>query len=137
MKTARDLMTTPAECLAPDETLVTAARMLSKYDVGSMPVVDGDTLVGVVTDRDIVINAVAKGLDPQETPVTQIATSNVVTVEASANATEVAALMAEHQVRRLPVVDGGKVVGMVAQADVARDLDEGTTGEVVEEISQS
>ena len=137
MKTAKDLMTSPAECLAPDETIVTAARMLRKYDVGSMPILDGDTLVGVVTDRDIVINAVAKGLDPKETPVSAIATTNVVTVEAAAPASEVAALMAEHQVRRLPVVDGGKVVGMVAQADVARDLDDGTTGEVVEEISQA
>ena len=65
MKTAKDLMTSPAECLAPDETILTAARMLSKYDVGSMPIVDGDDLVGVVTDRDIVLNAVAKGLDPK------------------------------------------------------------------------
>ena len=137
MKTAKDLMTSPAECLAPDETILTAARMLSKYDVGSMPIVDGDDLVGVVTDRDIVINAVAKGLDPKETPISKIASTNVVMVEASAPASEVASLMAEHQVRRLPVVDGGKVVGMVAQADVARDLDDGTTGEVVEEISQA
>lgn len=136
MKTAKDLMTSPAECLAPDETVVTAARMLSKYDVGSMPILDGDTLVGVVTDRDIVVQAIAKGLDPATTPVTDIANTNVVTVESSAPASEVAALMAEHQVRRLPVVDGGKVVGVVAQADVARDLDEATTGEVVEEISQ-
>ena len=136
MKTAKDLMTSPAECLAPDETLVTAARMLSKYDVGSMPILDGDTLVGVVTDRDIVVEAIAKGLDPKDTPVSAIASTNVVTIEASAPAEEVAALMAKHQVRRLPVVDGGKVVGVVAQADVARELDEGTTGEVVEEISQ-
>ena len=136
MKTAKDLMTSPAECLAPDESIATAARMLSKYDVGSMPIVDGDTLVGVVTDRDIVLKAVAKGLDPKETAVSDIASKNVVTVEASAAASEVAQLMSEHQVRRLPVVDGGKVVGMVAQADVARVLDEGTTGEVVEEFSQ-
>ena len=130
-------MTAPAQCLAPDESLVAAARMFSKYDVGSMPVVDGGTLVGVLTDRDIVINAVAKGLDPKETPISKIASTNVVTVDASAPASEVASLMAEHQVRRLPVVDGGKVVGMVAQAAVARDLDDGTTGEVVEEISQA
>ena len=136
METAKDLMTSPAECLAPDETLVTAARMLSKYDVGSMPILDGDTLVGVVTDRDIVVEAIAKGLDPKDTPVSAIASTNVVTIEASAPAEEVAALMAKHQVRRLPVVDGGQVVGVVAQADVARELDEGPTGEVVEEISQ-
>ena len=136
MTTARDLMTSPAETLAPEATLADAARALASHGIGSMPVADGDTIVGVVTDRDIVVEAIAKGLDPKDTPVSAIASTNVVTIEASAPAEEVAALMAEHQVRRLPVVDGGKVVGVVAQADVARELDEGTTGEVVEEISQ-
>lgn len=136
MKTARDLMSGPAECLAPDETLVTAARMLSKYDVGSMPVLDGDDLVGVLTDRDIVVNGVAKGLDPSTAKVSEVATKKVVTVEADASASEVASVLAENQIRRVPVVDGGKVVGVVAQADVARELDEATVGEVVEDISQ-
>lgn len=136
MKTARDIMTTPAETLPPTATLTEAAQQLRDLNVGSLPILDGDHLAGVVTDRDIVVEAIAKGLDPKDTPVSAIASTNVVTIEASAPAEEVAALMAEHQVRRLPVVDGGKVVGVVAQADVARELDEGTTGEVVEEISQ-
>ena len=105
MKTARDLMTSPAECLSSDETLVTAARMLSKYDIGSMPVVDGDELVGILTDRDIVVQGVSKGLDLSTATVGEIATSDVVTVEPDAGADAVAKLMSENQVRRLPVVD--------------------------------
>lgn len=86
MKTARDLMTSPAECLAPDETLVDAARMFSKYDVGSMPVVDGDTLVGVITDRDIVVEGVAKNLDLPNTQISKIMSRNVVTVQVTDDA---------------------------------------------------
>ena len=136
MKTAKDLMTSPAECLAPDETIVTAARMLRKYDVGSMPILDGDTLVGVVTDRDIVINAVAKGLDVATATVAEAASDTVVTVDVEDSAEQVAQVLGEHQIRRVPVVENGKVVGVISQADVARDLDNATAGEVVEEISK-
>lgn len=137
MKTARDLMTSPAECLSSDETLVTAARMLSKYDIGSMPVVDGDELVGILTDRDIVVQGVSKGLDLSTATVGEIATSDVVTVEPDAGADAVAKLMSENQVRRLPVVENGSVIGVIAQADVARELSEDKTGEVVGDISKS
>ena len=136
MKTARDLMTSPAECMAPDETLVDAARMLSKYDVGSMPVVDDTTLVGVITDRDIVIEGVAKGLDLSETKVSKIMSKNVVTVHVSDDALAVAQVLADKQIRRVPVVDGDRVVGVVSQADVALELDNATAGEVVEDISK-
>ena len=129
-------MTAPAQCLAPDESLVAAARMFSKYDVGSMPVVDGDKLVGILTDRDIVIEAVAKGLDPKEAKVSDIATSKVVTVEVTDDAETVAKVLADNQIRRVPVVDGGKVVGVIAQADVAQELDDQVVAETVEEISQ-
>lgn len=137
MKTAKDLMTSPAECLTPDETVLTAARMLAKYDVGSMPVVDGNKLVGVLTDRDIVVRAVAKGLDPAATPVRDVASGKVVSVHADDTAEAVAAMLAEHQIRRVPVLDAsGAVAGVVAQADVARELGEAETGEVVKEISE-
>lgn len=137
MKTARDLMTSPAECLAPDETLVDAARMFSKYDVGSMPVVDGDTLVGVITDRDIVIDGVAKNLDLTDTQISKIMSTNVVTVQVTDDALVVARVLADKQIRRVPVVDGDRVVGVVSQADVALELDNATAGEVVEDISKS
>ena len=136
MKTARDLMTSPAQCLAPEETLVDAARMLSKYDVGSMPVVDEDTLVGVLTDRDIVIKGIAQGKDPAETPVSEIATADVVTVAPDDDAKSVAEVLTEHQIRRVPVVEEGKVLGVISQADVALELDNSTAGEVVEGISR-
>ncbi len=136
MKTARDLMTSPAECLAPDETLVDAARMFSKYDVGSMPVVDGDTLVGVITDRDIVIEGVAKNLDLADTQISKIMSKNDVTVQVTDDALAVAQVLADKQIRRVPVVDGNRVVGVVSQADVALELDNATAGEVVEDISK-
>lgn len=137
MKTARDLMTSPAECLAPDETLVDAARMFSKYDVGSMPVVDGDTLVGVITDRDIVVEGVAKNLDLADTQVSKVMSKNVVTVQVTDDALAVARVLADKQIRRVPVVDGDRVVGVVSQADVALELDNATAGEVVEDISKN
>ncbi len=136
MKTARDLMTSPAECLAPDETLVDAARMFSKYDVGSMPVVDEDTLVGVLTDRDIVVDGVAKNLDLGDTKVSKIMSTKVITVEVTDDALAVARVLADNQIRRVPVVDGHRVVGVVSQADVALELDNATAGEVVEDISK-
>ena len=137
MKTARDLMTSPAECMAPDETLVDAARMFSKYDVGSMPVVDGDTLVGVITDRDIIMEGVAKNLDLADTPISKIMSTNVVTVDVTDDAEAVAKVLADKQIRRVPVVDGSRVVGVVSQADIARELDNATAGEVVEDISRN
>lgn len=137
MKTARDLMTSPAECLEPTETLVDAARKLAQHDIGSMPVVDGDQLVGILTDRDIVVEAVAKGRDPNQTKVADIATSKVVTVAVNDSAESVAKVLAEGQIRRVPVVEAGKVVGVIAQADVATELDDSTVAETVEEISKS
>lgn len=136
MKTARDLMTSPAECLAPEETLVDAARMFSKYDVGSMPVVDGDTLVGVITDRDIVVDGVAKNLDLADTQISKIMSRHVVTVQVTDDASAVAGVLADKQIRRVPVLDGDRVVGVVSQADVALELDNATAGEVVEDISK-
>lgn len=136
MKTARDLMTSPAECLAPTATLAEAARQLSQHDIGSMPVTDGDELIGVVTDRDIVVKGIAAGLDPATATVAEIATGEVVTVGVDHDATDVARILAEHQIRRVPVVEDGRVVGMIAQADIARMLGDRLTGDIVEEISR-
>ncbi|AQP44516.1 CBS domain-containing protein [Tessaracoccus flavus] len=136
MKTARDLMTSPAHTLSPSDTLVEAARQLSAHGVGSMPVVDGGALVGVLTDRDIVVGGIAEGHDPASTPVSVIATTDVVSVSPDDDAQAVATAMSEHQIRRVPVVEDGKVVGVVSQADVALELDNSTAGEVVEGISR-
>ena len=136
MTTAKDLMTSPAETLAPEATLADAARALASHGIGSMPVADGDTIVGVVTDRDIVVSGIAAGLDVNSATVSKIATTDVVTVGLDDSAEAVAATLAEHQIRRVPVVDGGILVGVISQADVARDLDAADTGEVVKEISK-
>ena len=106
-------------------------------DVGSLPVVTEDgRLVGIVTDRDIAIRAVAKGRDPRTTPVAEVASREPLAVSAQADLEEAMTLMADRQLRRLPVVDGDALVGMLAQADVARVGREKDVGEVVEVISE-
>ena len=101
-----------------------------------MPVLDGDQLVGVLTDRDIVVEAVAKGKDPNQTTVADTATRKVVTVSVDDTAQAVAKVLADNQIRRVPVLEDGKVVGVIAQADVAKELDQDTVAKTVEEISQ-
>ncbi len=136
MTTAKDLMTSPAQTLAADATLVDAARSLADLGIGSMPVADGDSLVGIITDRDIVVSGVAAGLDVNTATVGEIATGHVVTVNQDDSADVVAETLSRHQIRRVPVVDGEVLVGVISQADVARDLAAAETGEVVKESSK-
>jgi CBS domain-containing protein len=120
-----------------DNPVVEAARIMKEKDVGIVPVVEGGRLVGTVTDRDIAVRVVAEGKDPQSVRVREIASTEVVTVDPQQDLDEALRLMASHQVRRLPVVEeDGKLVGIVAQADVAREANDKQTGELVEEISQ-
>jgi CBS domain-containing protein len=119
-----------------DKSVAYAAQMMRDEDVGLAPIVEGDKLVGTLTDRDIAIRVVAEGKDPQSTPVREVASTKVVTIDPQQDLDEAVRLMAEHQVRRLPVVEeDGRLVGVVAQADVARVGDEAATGQMVEEIS--
>ena len=110
--------------------------MMKGEDVGSVPVVEDDRLAGIVTDRDIVIRAVAERRDPQTVKVDEVASRQLVTVEPEQDLDEALALMAPHQVRRLPVVEAGRLVGMLAQADVALEAKEKKVGETIEEISK-
>jgi CBS domain-containing protein len=119
-----------------DKPVSYAAKMMRDEDVGFAPIVEGDRLVGTLTDRDIAVRVVAEGRDPDETSVREVATDNLITVEPEADLDEAMKLMARHQVRRLAVVHDGRLVGVVAQADVARDAKAKATGEVVEEISE-
>ena len=121
------------------ETLVSeAAELMANEDVGSLPILDGDKLIGVVTDRDIVIRAVAKKKDPQGMPIREVATHDPVTVRAEDDLSDALKLMATYQVRRLPVVDeDNRLVGVLAQADAAMGAREKAVGEMVEEISQT
>ena len=119
-----------------DKPVSYAAKMMRDEDVGFAPIVDGDRLVGTLTDRDIAVRVVAEGRDPNETLVRDVATNNLITVDPEDDLDEAMRLMARHQVRRVAVVQGGRLVGVVAQADVAREGKDKQTGEVVEEISQ-
>ena len=133
----RELMTESPRTVSSDATVVEAARVMRDDDVGLVPVVDGDRLVGTVTDRDIAIRLVAEERDPSSTTVREIASTDLVTIDPEQELGEALRLMAQHQVRRLPVVEeDGRLVGIVAQADVARHGDDTQTGQVVERISQ-
>jgi CBS domain-containing protein len=137
MAQIRELMTVKPRTVKTGDSIVEAAKLMKGEDAGIAPIVDGERLVGVITDRDIAIRVVAEGRDPQSTKVEEIASENLVTVDPQQDLDEALRLMAQHQVRRLPVVEeDGKLVGIVAQADVARHADAERTGEVVEQISE-
>lgn len=137
-KSIGDVMTRNPRSVETNASVVEAARLMEEEDVGIAPVVEGDRLVGAITDRDIVLRVVAAGKDPQSTTVREIASTDLVTVDPQQDLDEALRLMARHQIRRLPVVEeGGKLVGVLAQADVAREADEKKTGELVEEISEN
>jgi CBS domain-containing protein len=136
-KSVRDVMTSNPASIEADSPVVEAARIMKEQDVGIIPVVEGGRLVGTVTDRDIAVRIVAGGKDPQSVNVREIASTDLVTVDPQQGLDEALRLMANHQVRRLPVVgEDGRLVGIVAQADVAREANDKKTGELVEEISQ-
>ena len=136
-KTIRDLMTKNPCSIDADKPVAYAAKMMRDEDVGLAPIVEGQRLIGTLTDRDIAIRVVAEGKDPQTTTVREVATTSVVTVDPDQDLDEALRLMAKNQVRRLPVVEeDGKLAGVVAQADVARHASEQQTGELVEEISK-
>jgi CBS domain-containing protein len=129
-------MTSNPCAIDAEKPVAYAAKMMKDENVGFAPVVEGDRLVGTLTDRDIAVKVVAEGKDPQTTPVREIASTNVVTVEPDQDLDEALQLMASHQVRRLPVVEQDrKLVGVVAQADVAQEASPKQVGEMVEEIS--
>lgn len=134
--TIRDVITSGPQTVEASSAAVDAAKTMKKADAGMIPVVDGDMLLGTVTDRDIVLRVVAEGKDPKSTTVGEIASRDLVTVRPDQHLDEALQLMARHQVRRLPVIEDGRLVGVVAQADVARAGDERLVGETVEQISR-
>jgi CBS domain-containing protein len=135
-KTARDVMTGGAECIGENETLLDAARKLAELDVGAMPICgDDDRLKGMLTDRDIVVKALAKGKDPASTRAGELAQGKPVTIGADDSVDEALHTMAEHKVRRLPVIDGHKLIGVVSQADLAKNVEDEKVGDLVEAIS--
>jgi CBS domain-containing protein len=133
----KDVMTSDPRTVDADQPVAYAAKMMRDEDVGLAPVVEGDKLIGMLTDRDIAIRVVAEGKDPNQVTVREVASNQVVTIDPQQDLSEALRIMAKHQVRRLPVVEeDGRLVGVVAQADVAREGDDTQTGELVQEISQ-
>jgi CBS domain-containing protein len=136
-KNIRDVMTSNPRTIEPSTPIHEAARLMRDQDVGSLPIVEGERLFGMLTDRDIAIRAVAEGKDATSTTAQEIASRQVVTVDPEQSLDEALRLMASHQVRRLPVCEeDGKLVGIVAQADAAMQGDEREVGRTVEEISK-
>ena len=136
-RSVKDAMTSNPRTIDSGKTAVEAARILRDENIGSLPLVEGDRLVGTVTDRDIVVRVIADGRDPHSVSAGEIASRDLVTVDPQQNLDDALRLMAQHQVRRIPVVEeDGRLVGVVAQADVAQEAKSKRVGEAVEEISR-
>jgi CBS domain-containing protein len=137
-KTARDVMTGGAECVQEDETVLDAAKRLAELDVGAMPICGTDKrLKGMLTDRDIVVKVLAKGKDPASVKAGELGQgdSETVTIGADDSIDDALRTMKDHAVRRLPVIDGTECIGIVSQADLAKEVDESKVGELVAAIS--
>jgi len=135
-KTAREIMSTNPECIGETESLVEAARKMLQLNVGALPICGQDNrLKGMLTDRDIVVKVVAQGRNPQECKAGELAQGKPVTIGADDSVDEALRTMIEHKVRRLPVIDGHDLVGIVSQADIATNIDDAQVGALVESIS--
>ena len=135
-KMVRDAMTPNPRTVALGDSVVEAAQIMEKEDVGSVPVVDADNiLVGMITDRDIALRVVAAGRDPRSTTAGEVATKQVSPAYPDLPLDEALELMAYLQVRRLPVIEDDRVIGILAQADVVHEVKDKKAGHLVEEIS--
>ena len=136
-KNVRDAMTPGVSSANPAQSVADAAQLMKSEHIGSVPVVSEGRLIGMLTDRDIVVRVVAERVNPELVNVGDVASRDPVTVQPEQDLDEALALMARHQVRRLPVVEGGQLVGILAQADVALEAKEKKVGEMLEEVSQA
>lgn len=133
----RDVMTPDPRCIGENDSLHIAATIMSEFDIGALPICGEDAqLKGILTDRDIVVKAVAVGLDLETTPAGALAGGTLITVEPSADIDAVIERMQEHRLRRIPVISGQRLVGIVSQADIARECAPHDTGVTVEHISR-
>ena len=134
-KSVRDAMTADPRSIGASASVVEAARLMREQHIGSLPVTEDDRLVGMITDRDITTRVVAESAVPETTSVGDVYSRDLISVESNKDLEEALRLMARHQVRRLPVVESGRLVGMVAQADIALKESQ-RTGELVGAISE-
>ena len=136
---AREIMSDDCTCIGENDSVLDAAKKLKELDVGAVPICgEDDRLKGMLTDRDIVVKVLAEGKDPSSVKAGELGVGDgkTVTIGADESLDEARRVMAEHQVRRLPVIDGDRLVGIVSQADVARESSDDETGEVVQRISE-
>ena len=131
----RDLMTRQPTTVEPNTTLGEVATLMKQEDCGSLPVVEGARLVGIVTDRDIVVRGLAAGKDPKTSRVSQVMSADPVTIGPEAEIDEARKVMADRQIRRLPVVEKGALVGIIVTAQIARKEDNKEMGETIKDIS--
>ena len=137
MTTARDIMHAGAECVGESQTLQRAARQMRDLDIGALVICGEDgRLLGIVTDRDIVVRAIAVGKDPKKTRISEVMSADPITVSADDDVEAAERIMRERQVRRLPVVEDGKLVGILVTAQLARNESEREMGEMIKEISE-
>jgi CBS domain-containing protein len=135
MATARDVMTQGAECIGETESLLDAAKKMAQLDVGALPICGQDQrLKGMLTDRDIVVKGLATGKDPAETKAGEFAQGKPVTIGADDSLDEALRTMAEHKVRRLPVIDGHDLVGIVSVKDIVENLPDPKAGDLMQAI---
>lgn len=133
----REIMTTEVATAQPDSTLEEVASMMKSEDTGAIPVLDEDELVGIITDRDIVLRCIAEGRDATETNVEDILSEDLVTIEPDADVELAARLMSERQIRRLPVVEDGMLVGVISLGDIAvKEVDDEPASEALEGVSR-
>jgi CBS domain-containing protein len=138
MTTAREIMTPGATFLDPDHSVADAATQMASDDIGALPVCEDGRLVGMLTDRDLVLRIISEGRDPASTKVGDVVErTEVVTIGADDTVEEAIRTMKDHAVRRLPVIDGTELVGIVSQADIARALPDAKVGDLVGAISEA
>ena len=136
MTTAREIMSSDVQCVGENQTLAEAAKLMRDLDVGALPICgDDNRLKGMLTDRDIAIKCVAEGGDPNQTTAGDLAAGKPITVGADDDIAAALRTMADSKVRRLPVIDGHDLVGIISQADIARNLPEERVGDLLEALS--
>lgn len=137
MTLAHDIMTPNAECIGENDALAVAAEKMNDFGIGAMPICGEDgSLIGMLTDRDIVVKAVAQGLDPETTNAGRLADGRPIIADTDDEVEQVLWLMQDHQIRRVPVLRGDRLVGIISQADIALHLAAEVTGRTVEQISR-
>ena len=132
----KDIMTADPATVGPNDLVAQAATLMKQEDCGAIPVVRDNTLIGIITDRDIAIRAVAAGRDPKTTKVSEVMSADPITVGPDDDVSEAASIMAKSQIRRLPVVEKGKLLGIVVTAQLARREKASDVGETIKEISE-